>query len=121
MTAMAENNLTDDELDELLNAATQPPLPRGFADHLQAKLDVPVANNVIAFPQKKPQAAPSRRLWLSAIPLAASLAVGLYLGVQGTLADSLGGLNTSLMSDATDSLFSIGIEDTESFINGELS
>jgi hypothetical protein len=118
---MAKSPMTDDELNNLLSGATQPPLPTGFANRLQARLDAPVASNVIAFPQKVNPAAKSMKLWFSAIPLAASLAAGLYLGAQGTLADSIGSLNTSLVSDATDTLFDIGIEDTESFINGELS
>lgn len=118
---MAKNHLSDTELDALLKAATQPPLPHGFAERLLVKLEQPTLNNVIAFPAKKLQAPSSRRVWLSAIPLAASLAIGIYLGTQGTLSDSFTGLNTSIVSDAADSQFSIGIEDTESFINGELS
>ncbi len=118
---MDEKHMTDAELDVMLKAAAQPVLPQGFADRLQAKLDAPVADNVIAFPQKKSAALRSGRYWLSAVPLAASLAVGLYLGAQGTLVDSLNVVDTTLVSDATDSLFGIGIEDTESFINGELS
>jgi hypothetical protein len=118
---MAKNQLTDKELDAMLKTATQPTLPRGFADRLQAKLEQPSASTVIAFPQKKTPPVKSAKLWLSAIPLAASLAIGLYLGAQGTLANSFTGLNTSLVADATDSAFDIGIEDTESFINGELS
>jgi hypothetical protein len=121
MTAMDEKHMTDAELDRMLTAAAQPPLPHGFANRLQTRLETPVADNVVAFPQKKLLTAQSERYWLSAIPLAASLAVGLYLGAQGTLADSLSGLGTALVSDATDSLFNTGIEDTVSFINGELS
>jgi hypothetical protein len=118
---MDKKLMSDAQLDALLNGTKQPTLPRGFADRLQAKLEQPAPNNVIAFPQKKSQPAPSRRMWLSAIPLAASLAIGIYLGAQGTLADSISTLDTSLVSDATDSLFNIGIEDTESFLNGESS
>lgn len=118
---MAKNQVTDTELDAMLKTAAQPTLPRGFADRLQAKLEQPVTSNVIAFPQKKAPPVKSARLWLSAIPLAASLAIGLYLGAQGTLASSFTGLSASLVADATDTSFDIGIEDTESFINGELS
>jgi hypothetical protein len=121
MLAMANNLVTDAELDAMLKAATQPTLPRGFAERLQAKLEQPTASNVIAFPQKKTLPVKSPKLWLSAIPLAASLAIGIYLGAQGNMAESLNGLSTSLVADATDSAIDIGIEDTESFINGELS
>ena len=118
---MAENQMTDAELDALLRQSAQPALPRGFADRLQAKLEQPVASNVVAFPSRKPPPAKPAAVWLSAIPLAASLAIGLYLGAQGSFPSSFSGLDTSLVSDATDQIFDIGIEDTESFINGELS
>ncbi len=118
---MAKNQVTDAELDAMLKAATQPKLPGGFADRLRAKLEQPAASNVIAFPQRKAPRVKSTRHWLSAIPLAASLAIGLYLGAQGILANSFTGMSTSLVADATDSAVDIGIEDTESFINGELS
>jgi hypothetical protein len=121
MTAMSKNQVTDAELDAMLKTAAQPALPRGFADRLQAKLEQPAASNVIAFPHRRSPPVKSTRLWLSAIPLAASLAIGLYLGAQGTLANSFTGLNAALVADATDTPFDIGIEDTESFINGELS
>ena len=118
---MDKKNMSDIELDKLLAAARQPELPKGFAERLQAKLEQPPASNVIAFPQRKPVPASNRRVWLSAIPLAASLAFGIYLGAMGTLPDSLAGLESSLVSDASDTLFGIGIEDTESFLNGDLS
>ena len=118
---MAKKQMTGEELDAVLKSATQPPLPRGFAERLQAKLEQPVASNVIAFPQRKAPPIKSAKVWLSAIPLAASLAIGLYLGSQGMMTNSFGDLGTSLVSDASDSQFDIGIEDTESFINGELS
>jgi hypothetical protein len=121
MTAMAKNQVTDTELDEMLKAATRPQLPRGFADRLQAKLEQPAASNVIAFPQKKTLPVKSARLWLSAIPLAASLVIGLYLGAQGSMSESFDGFGTSLVSDASDQTLDLGIEDTESFVNGELS
>ncbi len=118
---MAKNPLTDTELDVLLKQVAQPPLPTGFADRLQAKLEQSQGSNVIAFPQKNVASTKSANLWLSSIPLAASLAIGIYLGAQGTLADSLSSLGTSSFADATDNLFNVGIEDTELFINGELS
>ena len=118
---MAEKQVTDTELDALLKMAAQPALPRGFADRLQAKLEQPVASNVVAFPSRKLPPAKPAAVWLSAIPLAASLAIGLLLGAQGTFPNSFSGLDTLLVSDATDTVFDIGIEDTESFINGELS
>ena len=118
---VSNKNMTDMELDQLLAQATQPDLPKGFAERLQAKLEQPAASNVIAFPARQQVKPSTRRYWLSAIPLAASLAFGIYVGAAGSLPDSLSGLESSLVSDATDSLLGVGIEDTESFLNGDLS
>lgn len=119
---MTQDKFSDTALDLLLKNAKQPQLPEGFAERLQAKLNAAPTSNVIAFPQKSTTAKPSsQRGWLSAIPLAASLAVGLYLGAMADLPDVLSGLEDAVasISGATD--LGIGIEDTESFLNGELS
>jgi hypothetical protein len=111
---MTINPMTDNELELILKAARQPDLPKGFAERLQAKLDANAPTNVIAFPSRKPEAQQSRRIWLSAIPLAASLAAGIYLGAMGQIP-------TTFVSDASDQTFDSGFEDTEAFVNGDLS
>jgi anti-sigma factor RsiW len=121
MTAMTNKHMTDMELNTLLAQVKQPELPAGFAERLQARLEQPAASNVIAFPARQQQRPSARRYWLSAIPLAASLVFGIYLGAAGSLPESLSGLESSLVSDATESLLGVGIEDTESFLNGDLS
>jgi hypothetical protein len=119
---MDENLISDTELDKLLGAIKQPALPTGFAERLQAKLQVEKPSNVIAFPQKREKSATSQRgYWLSAIPLAASLALGIYVGAMGNLPDVFSGLDTVVASAADDTGLDLGIEDTESFLNGELS
>lgn len=118
---MTNNPMTDNELDKILTAAHQPQLPKGFADRLQAKLDAKPKSNVIAFPVRKQPPAQSRRMWLSAIPLAASLAAGLYLGAMGDIPTSLSAFDSSLVSDASDQMVGSGFEDTEAFVNGDLS
>ncbi len=119
---MADNIMTDSELDRLLAAARQPELPTGFAQRLQAKLQVEAPNNVVAFPVRNSSAPqPARRLWLSAIPLAASLAVGIYVGAMGNLSDVFSGLDSIFVATADDSNLELGIEDTELFLNGEIS
>jgi hypothetical protein len=120
MMAMNDPRMTDMELDQLLAQARSPALPQGFADRLQAKLERAANSNVVAFPQARAKPAHARRYWLSAVPLAASLAIGIYLGAAGSLPESLAGLDSSLVSDASDAP-GIGIEDTESFLNGDLS
>jgi hypothetical protein len=118
---MNKQIMTDEELDKLLQLAPQPTLPNGFAKRLQTKLDAPVVNNVVAFPQRTKPAGSNRMAWLSAIPLAASLAIGLYLGAMAELPDMFSGLQDAMASLSTDSGLNLGIEDTELFLNGELS
>jgi hypothetical protein len=115
---MTNTPMTDKELEQLLKAVPQATLPKGFADRLQAKLETAPASNVVSFPTRKSASPPSRRMWLSAIPLAASLAAGLYLGAIGDIPASLA---SSLVSDASEQLYGSGFEDTEAFVNGDLS
>lgn len=75
-------------IDRLLARASVPPLPDGAMDRLMAKLDAeaPAASpKVVLFrPAARPE--PRRVLrYAAALPLAASLALGIYLGAQGTL------------------------------------
>jgi anti-sigma factor RsiW len=119
MTAMSD--MSDKELDTLLHHAKQPALPAGFAERLQARLDVETPQNVVAFPQRPANAAASRVWWLSALPLAASLVFGLYVGAMDSLPESLTNLTLGGMADVSDLLMDTGTEDTESFLNGELS
>jgi hypothetical protein len=118
MTTM--NTLSDKELEQLLATARQPEVPHGFAERLQVKLESADATNVVTFPQRNTSGA-ARRLWLSALPLAASLVFGIWVGANGNLPESLANFTPTLATDAADQLFDIGIEDTESFVNGELS
>lgn len=115
---MEHTPMTDNELDKILKAARQPALPKGFAERLQARLEAERPSNVIAFPTRKLPEQKNRSFWLSAIPLAASLAVGLYLGAMGSVPVSL---DSGLVSDASDQVFGSGFEDTEAFVNGDLS
>ncbi len=118
-----DDKFTEDEIEALLARVKQVNIPIGFADRLQAKLQVEAPSNVIAFPNRKmpPPVTSSRRVWLSAIPLAASLAFGIYVGTMGELPESFAGLEGTLISASGDNLFTTGIEDTESFLNGDLS
>jgi hypothetical protein len=119
---MTKEPFSDRELDLLLSKAKQPQLPLGFAERLQAKLTTEATSNVIAFPQKRIEPAPSRLgFWFSAVPLAASLAAGIYLGAMGELPAMFSGLQDAVASLSADTGLDLGIEDTESFLNGELS
>lgn len=119
---MIKDNLTDRELDVLLQSIKQPELPIGFAERLQAKFDVQPVSNVVAFPLKpRTTVQPSKRTWLSAVPLAASLAIGVYMGAMAELPDMLSGLEDTVASLSGSPDLGIGIEDMESFLDGEQS
>lgn len=118
---MTKEPFSDQELELLLNRAKQPQLPRGFAERLQAKLQAEPASNVVAFPQRLQPSSSRRGYWLSALPLAASLAAGIYLGTMGELPAMFAGLEDVVASLSGDTGLELGIEDTESFLNGELS
>ncbi len=118
---MDNKTFNDQELKRILAAARHPDLPKGFAERLQQKLEAEAPSNVVPFPQKQKTVAPRSRMWLSAIPLAASLAAGIYIGAMGSLPESLSGLDSLFASSLADNALNLGIEDTESFLNGELS
>jgi hypothetical protein len=110
---MKRDSMSEHELDRLLSLASRPKSPAGAEARLLARMgsaDAP--SNVIAFKPK--QAPPQRALsWLAALPFAASLALGLWLGIvglgTGLLPASLGGDATAAADDA---VFS-GIDDAE--------
>ena len=80
MTDKINQELSDDDLDRLLVHATLPvPLP-GFEERILKALDQrQISNNVIAFPTPR-----KTRVWLSGIPLAASLVLGVLIGASDT-------------------------------------
>lgn len=77
--------LTDHELDQLLQFASNPKLESGFENRILEKLNLVMEpNNIVAFPR------PSKTsLWLAAVPLAASLVLGIWLGTNETALDYL--------------------------------
>ncbi len=85
------NELNDRDLNRLLNVATLPDgTEQGMAKLLQR------------ITTQQPAARQKNAYWLSALPLAASLALGLYLGASGI--DFMSTTDTDLAS---------GIEDVE--------
>jgi len=108
--------VTDFELNRLLAQASKPePLP-GFearlAQRMAASEAAPVSDNVIAFRPRKAVAAPSRPLRLPfAAAMAASLAVGLWLGSNGQLANLLEQGTETAMLDVSSDFAPAGLED----------
>ncbi len=119
------DTMTDQELDQLLAHASAPPLPDAARTRLLQRLAAGESqkpgSNVISFSDARarrasPRAQSQARLgWLAGLPLAASLALGIYLGAGGTF-DGL--LTTSaydlIAGNTTDNILT-GIEDMESF------
>lgn len=71
------------EIDLVLGLASTPVVPAGAADRLLARIRVPEAEIVPFRPKRK---APRSFLpYAAALPLAASLALGIYLGAAGRM------------------------------------
>lgn len=124
--------MTDAELDTLLAHASAPPLPLGARERLLARMAREVTGEVAsedagpAQPSNvvrlRPPAASRPRLhWLAGLPLAASLALGIYLGNSDGIGASLPVAAYDMLAGvSTDDAVS-GIEDIESFSEDDLS
>ena len=103
-----DENQMDAALDRLLKRATDPAIPQGAEARLMAAIrTVEQQSNVVKFqPHQKIQS------WAVGIPLAASLALGIYLGARGTLdnymPDSIIG---ETLADTSDSEPTSGLDD----------
>ena len=106
--------MSDVDLDRLLAMATTPKVDAAFEINLLAKINQGPINNVIAFPQRS-----RTKGWLVGLPLAASLALGLWLGASGTELNILPITSTEVAS--TDIGDTTGFDDLVSFIEGETS
>lgn len=98
----------------VLRLASDPQLPEGAADRLMARIAVePQGARVIPLPRRAP-ARPSLMRYAAALPLAASLALGVYLGAKGTLDFMLPSAITGSLAqndDAPDDLGGVGEAD----------
>jgi hypothetical protein len=73
------------EIDRVLGRASSPELPEGAAARLMARIsEEPQAARVIPFAPRAPFR-PNPLRYAAALPLAASLALGVYLGAKGAL------------------------------------
>ena len=114
----SDNKQIDAALEKLLRRATDPAIPEGAEARLMAAIQaVEPQSNVVTFrPRSKYQR------WAIGIPLAASLALGIYLGSKDTfdtyLPDSITG---GTVADTSDSSPPSGLDDVESYAEGELT
>ncbi len=116
------DKMTDRELDQLLGLATKPVPATDSAARTAARAFAQVGkSNIVAFaPKAKPSAPKFTISWLAALPLAASLAAGVYLGALGSgsyvLPEILGG---GAWTDE-DAVLS-GVEDMEELTDEDVS
>lgn len=108
---MNRPDFSDQELDQLLAMASKPKATNGAVNRIlqQAQND-----NVVAISPRRISP------WLTALPLAASLACGIYLGAVSSASDYLP-LTNSAVASVDDDDGSIGIEDVVTLAEEELS
>jgi hypothetical protein len=108
--------LSDREVDHLLQSATHPRPPADFEPNLLARINTATPSNVVAFPRQRKSS-----LWITGLSLAASLILGLWLGSSNqaasllpfstdTIAQSISAL---LPADGATTLYSL-TEDSQS-------
>ena len=112
------NELDDQSLDQILGLASKPDLSSDFEARVMAKLggQAKVSAEVIAFPRRK-----SPTAWVMAVPLAACLVLGVWLGASGDFSDLLPTSSTSSAMASADQLSPSGIDDIETLSSGDLS
>lgn len=114
--------MTDKELDALLAHASMPPLPAGARERVMERVArEAAAPNVIVFPRRAPVPQPARLGWLAGLPLAASLALGIYLGSGGTFGNVLPSTAYEILAGGSSDDSITGIEDIESYTEDDLS
>jgi hypothetical protein len=113
-----DSNQMDEGLEKLLKRATDPSVPAGAEARLMTAIQgIEQQSNVVAFPPR-----PRLQRWALGIPLAASLALGIYLGASGAL-DSYfpDSIADATAADNADSAPTTGLDDAESYAEGELT
>jgi len=119
---MVENDkndeLDDQSLNQILGLASKPDLNSDFEARVMAKLggQAKVSAQVIAFPRRKSPSA-----WMLAVPLAACLVLGVWLGASGDFSDLLPTSSTTAAMASADQLSPSGVDDIETLTAGDLS
>ena len=114
----ADNTQMDAALEKLLKRATDPAIPEGAEARLMAAiLAAAPQSNIVAFPTR-----PKFQRWAVGVPLAASLALGIYFGSRGTLDNYMpGSIVGETLADTSDPAPSSGLDDAESYAEGDLT
>jgi hypothetical protein len=108
----------DAALAKLLNRATEPSVPEGAEVRLMLAIQsVEQQLNVVPFHPR-----PRMQSWTIGLPLAAALALGIYLGSKDTFDAYLPDTITDDVSaDMSDSMPSTGLDDAESYAEGDVT
>ena len=108
----------DQALEKLLKRATDPAIPEGAQARLMAAIRAAEQHsNVVPF---QPRAGLQR--WAVGLPLAASLALGIYVGSQGLLDNYFpDSVIDAALADTSEPAPSSGLDDAESYEEGELT
>jgi hypothetical protein len=111
-----DENQMNAALDRLLKRATDPAIPEGAEARLMAAIQTTEQQlNVMKF-----QPRPKIQRWAVGLPLAASLALGIYLGSGNTFdAYFPDSITSETAADLSDSTLSTGLDDAESYAEGE--
>jgi hypothetical protein len=108
----------DAALEKLLKRATEPSVPEGAEARLMLAIQsVEQQLNVVPF-----QPRPSIHSWTIGLPLAAALALGIYLGSKDTFDAYLpDAITDEVSADMSDSMPSTGLDDAESYAEGDVT
>lgn len=113
-----DENQMDAALAKLLKRATDPAVPEGAEARLMLAIHpVDQQLNVVPFqPLSKMQS------WAVGLPLAAALALGIYLGSKDTFDAYLpDAITDEISADMIDSVPSTGLDDAESYAEGDVT
>ncbi|MDP1699343.1 MAG: hypothetical protein Q8L53_00070 [Aestuariivirga sp.] len=108
----------DAALEKLLTRATEPSVPEGAEARLMLAIQsVGQQVNVVPF-----QPRPRIQSWTVGLPLAAALALGIYIGSKDTFDAYLpDAITDGVSADMSDSMPSTGLDDAESYAEGDVT
>ena len=108
----------DAALEKLLKRAADPSVPEGAEARLMLAIEsVEQQLNVVPF-----QPRPRMRHWTIGLPLAAALALGIYLGSKDTFDAYLPeAITDGASADISDSMPSTGLDDAENYAEGDVT
>lgn len=121
MNELDKSTLDEAEFRHVLSRASMPAVPPNAAARLLARAGDGAAGTVVAF---RPRPSKPRHLfrYMAALPLAASLAAGIYLGAMGTLDSLLPQSVTGVVADNGDAVDDLGgVTDAENYVEENLT